>query len=139
MAGRIAFELLETMDLNTMDSVSKWNIQSLQDAGIALEIDDFGAGHTSILSLVHLKPDRIKIDKDLVLPAPDSQTARDVIRSIVSIAKTLNIGVTAEGVETEAHAALMRRLGCDTLQGYALARPMSGADICGRFITPKSA
>lgn len=139
MAGRIAFELLETMDINTIDTLSKWNIQSLQDAGIALEIDDFGAGHTSILSLVHMKPDRIKIDKDLVLPAPDSQTARDVIRSIISIAKTLNIGVTAEGVETEAHVALMRSLGCDTLQGYALARPMSFDEIAERFIGRKTA
>lgn len=139
MAGRIAFELLETVDLNTLDSVSQWNIQNLQDAGIKLEIDDFGAGHTSILSLVRMQPDRLKIDKDLVLPAPESQTARDVIRSIVSIAKTLNIGVTAEGVETEAHAGLMRDLGCDTLQGYALARPMSAEEICERFIKRKRA
>jgi EAL domain-containing protein (putative c-di-GMP-specific phosphodiesterase class I) len=122
-----------------MDSVSKWNIQSLQDAGVALEIDDFGAGHTSILSLVQIRPDRIKIDKDLVLPATESKTSRDVIRSIVSIAKTLNIGVTAEGVETEAHAALMRDLGCDTLQGYALARPMAAKDIRERFIERKVA
>jgi EAL domain-containing protein (putative c-di-GMP-specific phosphodiesterase class I) len=137
MAGRIAFELLETIDLNTVDSVSKWNIQALQDAGIDLEIDDFGTGHTSILSLVQLKPNRIKIDKDLVLPAPESLTARDVVRSIVSIARTLNIGVTAEGVETEAHADLMRDLGCDTLQGYALARPLRSTDIHAGFIATK--
>lgn len=120
----IAFELLETMDLNEIDSASRWNIAAIRDAGIELEIDDFGTGHTSILSLLQLRPARLKIDKDLVLPAIDSETVHDLIRLIVRIAQTLKVGVTAEGVETLAHASLMTELGCDRLQGYAFARPM---------------
>lgn len=129
IAGCIAFELLETIDMNTIDNVSRWNLKKFKEAGITIEIDDFGTGHTSILSLLEVRPDRIKLDKDLVLPAPESKTNRVLIQSIVRIAKTLDIGVTAEGVETEAHITLLRDLGCDTLQGYVLARPMSAGAV----------
>jgi len=125
MRGVIAFELLESMDLDNLDTVTQWNIDRAKDAGIALEIDDFGTGHTSILSLVRLKPKRIKIDRNLVLPIVESETARDILASIVAIARSLEIGVTAEGVETERHAEILAALGCDTLQGYALAMPLS--------------
>ncbi|MFW2589743.1 EAL domain-containing protein [Sagittula sp. SSi028] len=121
----ISFELLEVLDLNEIDETSVANIERARAQGISLEIDDFGTGHTSILGLIRLKPNRIKIDKNLVIPAVQSATAREVVRSIVAIARSLNIGITAEGVETEAHASLMQRLGCDTLQGYGLAVPMN--------------
>jgi diguanylate cyclase (GGDEF)-like protein len=125
----IAFELLESMDLNEMDAINRWKIEKIREAGIALEVDDFGSGHTSILSLMRIKPDRIKIDRDLVIPAINDGAALEIVRSIVTIAHSLGIAVTAEGIETEQHAKLMEQLGCDVLQGFGLARPRDVATI----------
>ena len=100
-------------------TVSRWNIERIRELGIALEIDDFGTGHTSILSLVRLKPSRIKIDRELVLPAVEGGAALEIVRPIIGMARRLGIGVTAEGVETERHATLMEEVGCDVLQGFA--------------------
>lgn len=138
MRSAIAFELLESMDLANVDPVSAWTIDQIREAGIPIEIDDFGTGHTSILSLVRLKPERIKIDKDLVIPIVDSAVARDIIGALVAIAGSLGIRVTAEGVESDAHACILGALGCDTLQGYGLAMPLSLADVVARHVMARA-
>ncbi|MDP3524455.1 MAG: EAL domain-containing protein, partial [Hoeflea sp.] len=97
----------------------------LKALGIEIEIDDFGTGFASIISLIQVRPDRLKIDRQLILPIVNSESQRRLVASIIEIGQSLGIKVIAEGVETMEHAAILRDLGCDTLQGYALARPMS--------------
>ena len=126
---KLSFELLETIYLDELDASMDWNINALRELGITLQVDDFGTGRTSIVSLVRLKPDRLKIDRQLVDPVVRSEQARALIASIVEIGQSLKIGVTAEGVETMEHARLLRELGCTVLQGYAFARPMSAHDL----------
>jgi len=96
----------------------------LRRLAVDIEIDDFGTGHASIVGLLNLKPTTLKIDRQLIEQVPDSQEQRILVKSIIQIARSLKIRVTAEGVETEEHARILRRLGCDTLQGYGLARPV---------------
>ena len=130
----LSFELLETVFLDEIEEDVLTNIAALKQMEIDIEVDDFGSGHASIIGLLKLKPQRLKIDQRLVMPITTSREQRSLIRSIVDIAKALDIGVIAEGVQTPDHAKLLRRLGCNTLQGYAIAHPVSGADICAQLL-----
>ncbi len=127
--SKFSFELLETIYLDETDTAMDWNIDALRELGLTLQVDDFGTGRTSIVSLVRLKPDRLKIDRQLVDPVVRSEQARSLIASIVEIGNSLGIGVTAEGVETMEHARILSDLGCTVLQGFAFARPMSAEDL----------
>ncbi len=122
--GAIAFELLESIFLEDDKPLVRANIDGLREMGVAIEIDDFGTGHASVMGLLSLKPDRLKIDRRFVTPATECATSRRVLASLIEIGDALNIAVVAEGVETVAHAALLRDLGCEALQGYAIAKPM---------------
>lgn len=124
--GTLTFELVESTFLDQHDDQVAWNLDRIRDMGIAIEIDDFGTGYASIVSLMQLRPNRLKIDRQLVLPTVDSAGQRDLVRSIVDIGKSLQIEALAEGVETLQHARIMHELGCTALQGYAFAKPMSG-------------
>lgn len=120
----LSFELLESIFLDDCDRTVLENLAEMRKLGIDIEIDDFGTGHASIVSLMKLSPRRLKIDRQLVKPVSRSPSQRKLVGTIVEIGRSLNIEVVAEGVETPAHVAIMRDLGCDILQGYALARPM---------------
>lgn len=127
--GRIAFELVESIYLDESDAIVAWNIDQIKDLGIDVEIDDFGTGYASIVSLQKLRPSRLKIDRQLVDPIINDPQQRQLLSSIVEIGKSMGIEVVAEGVETMEHAAILRDLGCDILQGYAFARPMNRDDL----------
>jgi len=119
----IAFELVETIFLDEPDEVVLANIAGIKQMGIDIEIDDFGSGHASLIGLVKLKPKRLKIDRQLVTAVTVSEEQRRLVGSIVEIARTLNVEVVAEGVETEDHARILAEVGCDELQGYAIGYP----------------
>ena len=126
--GTISFELVELIFLDENDELFTWNVEQIKALGIDIEIDDFGTGHASIVSLLKLKPRRLKIDRQLVTPIVDSPAQRQLVGSIIEIGKSLGIEVLAEGVETMEHARVLKRLGCNALQGHAFARAMSAAD-----------
>ncbi|PTM98467.1 bifunctional diguanylate cyclase/phosphodiesterase [Mycoplana dimorpha] len=125
LPGQITFELVESIFLDETDDVVLRNIERIKELGIDIEIDDFGTGHTSIVSLLKLRPKRLKIDRQLVEPMLTSQHERALVRSIIEIGRSLGIEVVAEGVETMAHAEMLSALGCDLLQGFAFAPPLS--------------
>ncbi len=126
--GSVCFELLESISFDEHDEMLMGNIQKLKSLGIEFEIDDFGTGHASIISLLKLTPRRLKIDRQLIKPILTSSTERQLVESIIDIGKACDIEIVAEGVETMEHAAMLREMGCNHLQGYAFARPMSAAD-----------
>ncbi len=130
---RLAFELVESIFLDETDDMVRWNAEQIKELGIDIEIDDFGTGYASIVSLMKLKPRRLKIDRQLVAPIVSSAAQRRLVQSIVDIGRSLDIEVVGEGVETMEHAALLRDLGCNMLQGYAFAAPMS-AEALARFV-----
>lgn len=127
--GSVSFELLESISFDDTSDAVAASIERLRKLGIAIEIDDFGTGYASILSLLKLSPSRLKIDRELVGPVVNNPAQRRLIASIVDIARTFGIGIVAEGVETMEHVAILRDLGCHTLQGYALARPMDAQSL----------
>lgn len=128
---RLSFELLESNFLDDHSDVVAANLQAIRALGIALEVDDFGSGHASILSVLRLKPARLKIDRALVAPVADSEVQAQLVRTIVDIGHLQGVDIIAEGVESEAQRLLLARIGCDELQGYALARPLTAEEIPG--------
>ncbi len=125
--GSISVELLESISFEDDAELCK-HIDRLRDLGVDIEIDDFGTGRASILTLLKLMPRRLKIDRQLIFPIVESPTQRALVRSILDIGRSRGIEIIAEGVETMQHAEILRDLGCDSLQGYAFAQPMSGSD-----------
>jgi diguanylate cyclase (GGDEF)-like protein len=132
--GTVSFELVESIFLDDNDDLVDWNVNQIKELGIDVEIDDFGTGYASIVSLLKLKPRRLKIDRQLVVPIVRSARQRQVVQSIIQIGKSLGVEVVAEGVETMRHAQILKDLDCDLLQGFALSRPMEStrlADFVG--------
>ncbi|WP_064691748.1 putative bifunctional diguanylate cyclase/phosphodiesterase [Rhizobium aegyptiacum] len=127
--GTIAFELLESISLDDCDEAVAANLKKLRKLGIDIQIDDFGTGHASIVSLLRLSPKTLKIDRELIRMLPQSSEQRKLVGSIIDIGRSLNILVIAEGVETADHIRILQELDCDTLQGYGLARPMPAMQI----------
>ncbi|MBB4233831.1 putative bifunctional diguanylate cyclase/phosphodiesterase [Rhizobium esperanzae] len=127
--GTISFELLESISLDDCDEAVAANLKKLRKLGIDIQIDDFGTGHASIVSLLRLSPKTLKIDRELIRMLPQSAEQRKLVGSIIDIGRSLDILVIAEGVETADHIRILEELDCDTLQGYALARPMPAMQI----------
>lgn len=119
----IGLEILESVLVEDQSDLFNFNLDRLRDMGVSIEVDDFGSGHASIVGLMHLRPDVMKIDQRLVMPITDSVSNRALLRQIIGMATILGLRVTAEGVETTRHAEILTEMGCHTLQGYAFARP----------------
>jgi diguanylate cyclase (GGDEF)-like protein len=131
--GTISFELVESIFLDENDELVTWNVEQIKSLGIDIEIDDFGTGYASIVSLLKLKPRRLKIDRQLVIPVLRSPGQQQLVGSIIDIGKSLGIEVLAEGVETMEHARVLKSLGCHALQGHAFAQAMSAKEL-GDFV-----
>nr|WP_319383614.1 EAL domain-containing protein [uncultured Roseibium sp.] len=121
----LSFELIESTFLDDTSEQVKKTLGQLQDLGIEMEIDDFGSGYASIASLVNIRPKRLKIDKTLVSNVDTDMAMKSLVQSIIDIARTLEVEVIAEGAETPSQIKTLTAIGCDILQGYGLARPMS--------------
>ena len=122
--NRICFELVESMLLDEPSGILSANLDGLRELGVSLDIDDFGSGHASLLGMLEARPDRVKIDKRLVIPMLESKKHLDLVRSIVQISESLGMDTVAEGVESEAHRLALKELGCHSIQGFGFARPM---------------
>lgn len=120
----LSFEVLESVLVEEQTELFRFGVDALRDVGVKIEIDDFGSGHASIIGLMQLGPDAMKIDRRLVRDIGVSSVNREVVQNIVNIAKSMDLTVVAEGVETSEQADLLAEIGCHILQGYAIAKPM---------------
>ncbi|MGC3975464.1 MAG: EAL domain-containing protein [Nitrospira sp.] len=115
--ARCRFELLETIFLDDYDDASSENLKLIRKLGIGIEIDDFGTGHASIVSLLKTGPGTLKIDRELIAPLTKTVEQRQLVGSIIEMGKSLGIKVVGEGVETMDHVRILKRLGCDIIAG----------------------
>jgi diguanylate cyclase (GGDEF)-like protein len=99
---------------------------SLKNVGVRISLDDFGTGYSSLRHLRDLPFDVLKIDRSFINGMSDSAEALSIVKTIVQLAKSLGLGVTAEGIETEAQASELQSLGCERGQGFLLGRPAPG-------------
>jgi EAL domain-containing protein (putative c-di-GMP-specific phosphodiesterase class I) len=108
-------------------------IRQLKNIGITIALDDFGTGYSSLSYLTKFPFDRIKIDRSFTQGMGKRSDCDAVISSVLTLARGLDIGVTAEGVETIEQAMLLRAAGVELLQGYFFGRPVPVSDL--RFST----
>lgn len=99
-------------------------IQRIKALGVKLFIDDFGIGYSSLSYLHKFPVDAIKIDQSFVLSIPDNAVSAAIVESTIELRHRLDLEVVAEGVETESAWKQLVDLGCDTAQGFYVARPM---------------
>ncbi|MGD9511275.1 MAG: putative bifunctional diguanylate cyclase/phosphodiesterase [Geminicoccaceae bacterium] len=105
------------------------NLAALRRLGVAIAIDDFGVGHSSLGRLKALPVDILKIDRALVSMVAAGERDRAVVRSIAAFGASLGVTTSAEGIETLEQLRTVRRLGCNLVQGYLFARPMAGPEL----------
>ncbi|MEO0387876.1 MAG: bifunctional diguanylate cyclase/phosphodiesterase [Pseudomonadota bacterium] len=129
--GKVSVELLETIFMDDRNDRFLFQIDRLREAGIGVHLDDFGSGRASIVALEQIAPDWLKIDRRLVHSAATSAHSARLLRAIIDIGEALGIRVTAEGVETTEQVEVLRRLGCDRLQGYYFGKPMPLSQLLG--------
>ncbi len=106
--------------------------------GLQLSVDDFGTGYSSLANLKRFPIDRLKIDRSFIDEIVTQADDAAIARTIVAMAHTLRLEVVAEGVETDAQLALLRRWRCDAYQGYVCSRPLSAADMTGLLRTRRA-
>ncbi|MGZ2256605.1 putative bifunctional diguanylate cyclase/phosphodiesterase [Roseobacter sp. A03A-229] len=131
---RLTVEILESVYLDRIGDVVRWIIDELDELGVTIALDDFGTGHASVQGLLQIRPTILKIDRHFIQPVVADEGARALTASIIGIGKSLGMRVVAEGVESEEHARIVSKMGCDYLQGFYFGKPMSKADLCDRLL-----
>jgi|GEM_PF-383143 len=126
--SRLEMEVTENMMMDDVEGAIEI-LNSFKDMGMKISIDDFGTGYSSLSYLKRFPVDTLKIDRSFVCElTPDSDDAA-IVTAIVSLAKTMNINVVAEGVETLEQSDYLRSIGCNIVQGFLYAKPCSGGEI----------
>ena len=126
----LGVELTETGLLQNVELSAK-TLQELSDLGIQVALDDFGKGYSSLSYLQQLAIDLIKIDREFIAPLAESEQARILVKTIITMAHNLGKRALAEGVETREQLRILQELGCDDGQGFlwAYPRPMQELEI----------
>ncbi|WP_188395280.1 putative bifunctional diguanylate cyclase/phosphodiesterase [Oxalicibacterium flavum] len=123
--------MLEVTESTAMQDVeaSMTILTELAVLGVDISIDDFGTGYSSLLYLKRLPACELKIDRGFIKNLAQNADDASIVSAIVALGHSLNLNIVAEGVETEKQQALLKSLGCDTLQGYLLGRPMEPSQL----------
>ncbi len=122
----LTLEITESTAMRDADASLKI-LQQLHDMGVRISIDDFGTGYSSLLYLKRLPASELKIDRGFIRDLAHDTEDAAIVSAIVALGQTLNLKIVAEGVETEAQQQFLTRLGCNSLQGFLLGRPMPAA------------
>jgi diguanylate cyclase (GGDEF)-like protein len=125
---RLELEITETAMIKDPATVLSV-LHQLRERGVRIALDDFGAGYSSLSHLRSFPFDQLKIDRSFVRDAPERADLRAIIRGVATIADGMGMRTTAEGVETAEQMAAVRELGCTSVQGYLLGRPMAAEAI----------
>jgi diguanylate cyclase (GGDEF)-like protein len=127
-AERLILEITESVFLqNTYANLA--TLRRLHELGVQFAMDDFGTGYSSLGYLLSFPFSKIKIDRSFITDLPTKKESRAIVRAIIDLARSLKIGVIAEGVETSQQVEQLRRLGCAEMQGYLFSPPRPVAEI----------
>ena len=119
----IELELTESMLMNDPDK-SKKELLDLKDMGFVLAIDDFGTGYSSLNYLKNLPVDILKIDRSFIKEIETNPDDKPIVKGIIALADSLGLTTIAEGVENDQQRSIVDELGCHTIQGYLISRPL---------------
>lgn len=104
-------------------------LQSLRRLGVHLAIDDFGTGHSSLTYLLRFPVNTLKIDQSFIADLKFSRESEVIVEALIRLARSLDLHVVAEGVESRVQLEILREKGCDEVQGYLVARPLSADEM----------
>jgi len=121
---RLELEITESWVISDLTGAAA-KLQKLRDLGVGIAIDDFGTGHSSFSYLHALPLDTLKIDRSFIHRLDGSAANLSTVRAITGLAHQLGLQTVAEGVESEQHLVQLGRLGCELMQGFFLARPLT--------------
>jgi EAL domain-containing protein (putative c-di-GMP-specific phosphodiesterase class I) len=127
-ASALVLEITETTVIREFER-SKRVIADLQGLGLAVSIDDFGAGFTSLAYLGHLAVSEIKLDRAFITGLAAAERGRDLVGATIDLGHALGLRVVAEGIEDQETLDLLTRLGCDLAQGYFIGRPVPASQL----------
>ena len=131
-SSRLTLEITESLLVNDDDSTLS-QLEQIRALGVSLSIDDFGTGYSSLSYLKKFPINYLKIDKSFVMDLILDKESRALIEGIVSMARSLQLDVIAEGVESKAQVAFLQSLDCPFGQGYLYSKPLSAIEF-GRFL-----
>ena len=120
---RLKLELTESLLLTDFEEAIQ-KMSELRSIGVSFSLDDFGTGYSSLAYLKRLPLDQLKIDQSFVRDVLTDPNDAAIARTILSLAKSLDLGVVAEGVETAGQRDFLLREGCKAFQGYFFGRPV---------------
>ncbi len=125
---RLEIEITEGLLMEDVDEVMH-KLTEIRSLGVTIAMDDFGTGYSSLSYLLKFPFDKIKIDRSFVEASTRDTVARDILRAIASLGKTLKLKITAEGVETAEQAAFLSEIACHQLQGFYFAHPLDSSEL----------
>ena len=116
--------------------VAERSLSVVRSFGVKVSLDDFGTGYAAIGFLRQFRFEKLKLDRSLVVQASEDDGSRAMMLSSITVARAMKMGVTAEGVETEEQAAMVRAAGCDQIQGWLYFKAMPAAEIAQHLGKP---
>ncbi len=133
-ARRLELEVTESLLIADTDKILK-ELRKLKKMGVSIALDDFGTGYSSLSYLWLFPFDKLKVDKTFMSDLAEvGSKSREILSTIVALGKVLDLKITAEGVETEVQAEVLRSLDCDLVQGFHYGRPMRLADVAATLL-----
>jgi len=123
----VELELTESQIMTNPEDAIKI-LNEVSDLGVELAVDDFGTGYSSLAYLKKLPIDKLKIDQSFVKNLPNAEDDIAIARAVIALAKSLNLKIIAEGVETKEQKDFMVKNGCENIQGYYYSRPISAVE-----------
>lgn len=132
---KLTLEITETTAMQDAET-SLAILERISALGVNISIDDFGTGYSSLLYLKRLPARELKIDRGFITELAANTDDAAIVSAIVALGKTLNLKTVAEGVETVEQSALLTRIGCHTLQGYLLGKPLPPEELLKQLPEP---
>ncbi|MBB3121717.1 EAL domain-containing protein [Pseudoduganella violacea] len=124
----LELELTESLLMQNQELVVR-DLKQLKEIGVTLSLDDFGTGYSSLSYLKQFPIDVVKIDQSFIRDVTDSVDGASLTKSIIAMAKSLNMTTIAEGVETQGQLGFLNTHRCDAIQGYYFSRPLAGSEM----------
>lgn len=130
--SRLVLEITEDRPIRDSEA-ARVLCEAIRARGIGLAVDDFGVGYSTLTYLASLPVSKVKIDRSFVTNLTTSRNDAAIISALVGLARTLNLDLVAEGVETQAQLDLLMEMGCDHIQGWFVCQPLPSDELAQRF------